>query len=73
MAGFQNLSSTDRILRTLAGLGLLLAGWTGVVPGLGGIACTVFGWAPLITGALGWSPIYSLLRFSTRRPRRFRA
>jgi hypothetical protein len=38
-----------------------------VVPGLGGVALQLFGWFPLVTGLVGWSPIYSMLGVSTRR------
>jgi len=56
----KNVGSIDRAVRVVAGvalIGLTLAGtigpwgWIGVVP--------------LVTGALGWCPAYSLLKLNT--------
>jgi hypothetical protein len=38
-----------------------------VVDNLWGIAFKLFGWYPLITGAIGWCPFYALFDFDTRR------
>jgi len=62
---FRNLATWDRILRVVFGAAALAAGLWGLWPGLGSLALVLFGWVPLITGLLGWCPIYSLLRFST--------
>lgn len=67
---FRNLATWDRILRIFLGATLLGLGSLDLLPDLGRIALVLFGWVPLVTGLLGWCPIYSLLRFSTlRRPR----
>ncbi|NTV46777.1 MAG: DUF2892 domain-containing protein [Chlorobiales bacterium] len=55
----RNVGQTDRILRILAGVGIIGAGiysgsWLGV-----------FGLIPLLTGSLGWCPLYQPFGFST--------
>jgi hypothetical protein len=47
---------------------MLLAGGLGLVPGVWGTALLVFGWVPLVTGLVGWCPIYTLLGVRTLRP-----
>lgn len=64
---YANQSNLDRSLRILVGLLMLIAGWTDSVTGVWGIALEVFGWVPLITGAIGWCPVYALLGISTRK------
>lgn len=65
---FRNLASWDRLLRIAFGLTALVLGFVGVLPGLASLALVLFGWVPLLTGFLGWCPVYSLLRFRTYRP-----
>ena len=67
---FQNLSTMDRAIRVLAGLLLLWVGWTSEPAGtaIWPIALRIFAWIPLVTGFLGWSPIYAILGLSTRKP-----
>lgn len=48
---------------------MLTAGWTGLVAGVWGIALEIFGWVPLVTGLIGWCPVYALLGISTRKNR----
>lgn len=62
-----NLASWDRVLRIAVGVAMLYLGWSDVVDGLAAIALVVFAWVPLLTGALGWCPIYSMLGISTHR------
>ncbi len=62
-----NVAPWERILRCGIGVAMLALGWAGVVPGLGGASLQLFGWFPLVTGLIGWSPIYSMLGVSTRR------
>lgn len=55
----RNVGQTDRILRILAGVGIIGAGiysgsWLGII-----------GLIPLLTGSLGWCPLYTPLGFST--------
>ncbi len=65
---FSNIGSWDRTLRILLGSAILALGWLETVPGIWSAACKLFGWLPIITGALGWSPIYAVFGISTRRP-----
>ncbi len=55
-----NEGTLDRALRVIAGLVLIGLAVTGTVG--------VWGWigvVPLLTGALGWCPLYTVLGFST--------
>jgi hypothetical protein len=68
---FQNLSILDRTIRILVGLLMLLVGWT-IQPAetaIWPIALRIFAWFPLVTGFLGWCPVYSILGLSTRKPK----
>jgi hypothetical protein len=63
----RNLAKTDRAIRVGIGalaLVLALAGW---LPGLTGLAVLSFAWVPILTGLVGWCPVYTLLGVSTRR------
>jgi TRAP-type C4-dicarboxylate transport system permease small subunit len=67
---FQNLSPLDRTIRILLGLLMLWAGWSGIVETwIWHAALRVFAWVPLVTGILGWCPIYAILGLSTRKPK----
>lgn len=66
-SGFSNLAVWDRVLRIAVGLSMLGLGWSDLVDGVGGIALVTFAWVPLLTGILGWCPIYALIGISTRR------
>lgn len=55
-----NVGTLDRVLRVLAGLVLIALTLTGTIG--------VWGWigvVPLLTGAIGSCPLYSMLGFST--------
>jgi len=59
----RNESQLDRIVRVVAGLGLISLVFAGPQ--------TPWGWAGLVlvaTGLVGWCPIYATLRWSTYRP-----
>lgn len=64
---FVNEAGWDRILRVVLGIVLLYLGWGGVVTGGWGTALKVIGFIPLITGLVGWCPLYSIFRFRTKR------
>jgi hypothetical protein len=64
-----NLATWDRALRIVAGVAMLLLGWSDLVDGLWAIALVIFAWVPLLTGLVGWCPIYAMLGISTRRRR----
>lgn len=57
-----NVGGLDRTLRILVGLALVVAAATGTV----GIWAYV-GLIPLVTGLLGWCPLYAVLGFKTCR------
>lgn len=55
-----NEGGVDRALRIVAGLALIALAGTGTVGAWGYI-----GVVPLLTGALGWCPLYTVLGIST--------
>jgi hypothetical protein len=63
---FSNLAAWDRAIRIVLGLAMLYLGWSDLVGGIGALALVVFAWVPLLTGVLGWCPIYSMLGIFTR-------
>jgi hypothetical protein len=62
-----NEASWDRIARVVLGIVLLVLGWAGVVTGGWGIFLKIIGFVPLLTGLIGWCPLYSLFKFSTKK------
>ncbi len=64
-----NLATWDRVVRIILGTAMLFLGWSGLVDGVWAIALVVFAWVPLLTGLVGWCPIYALMGISTRRRR----
>lgn len=62
----QNVGSLDRIVRIVAGLALILVGFL-VLGGTAGTIVGVVGFIPLLTGLIGWCPLYLPFRFSTRK------
>ena len=63
----KNVSNTDRMIRVILGLALLALGWTGIVGGTVGIVFKYLGFIPLLTGIIGWCPLYALFKFRTNR------
>lgn len=66
-----NENKIDRGLRIILGL-ILLGGsislvipWAGTVMNLWGLVLGVVGLIPLLTGLIGWCPMYALFKFST--------
>lgn len=59
-----NVGGIDRVLRIVAGIGLLLFAITGV-PATGYNWLGWIGVVPLATAALGWCPAYTLLGMNT--------
>ena len=55
-----NVGGIDKILRIVAGLGLVGATAAGMLPAWGWI-----GIVPLATGLMGWCPLYPLLGLNT--------
>lgn len=62
--GFINEASWDRVARVVIGIALLVLGLAVVDGGLG-VFLTVFAFVPLLTGLVGWCPLYTLLRIRT--------
>jgi hypothetical protein len=62
-----NEAGWDRAVRVLLGVALLWLGWGGMVTGTFGTVLKIVGFVPLLTGIIGWCPLYAVLGFSTRR------
>jgi hypothetical protein len=60
-----NEGTWDRALRIMVGLVLLYLGLGGVVTGAAGTALAILAVLPLLTGVIGWCPLYALLGIST--------
>lgn len=60
-----NVSNVDRIIRVLLGLVLLALGWLNVVPGTLGLVFKILGFVPLLTGLIGFCPLYALFKIRT--------
>ncbi len=60
-----NQSKTDRIIRVILGVILLILGWVGIVGGTFGLILKIVGFIPLITGLIGFCPLYALLKTKT--------
>jgi hypothetical protein len=65
----RNQAPWDRGLRVGMGTLLLIAGFFGDVNGLIGASLRIFGWLPLLTGLVGWSPVYAFFDWRTSKPR----
>ena len=64
---FVNESSVDRIIRVVVGIALLALGWGGIVTGGFGVFLKVIGFVPLLTGIVGFCPLYSLFKVGTNK------
>lgn len=62
-----NESNVDRIIRVLLGLVLLALGWLNVVPGTLGLVFKILGFVPLLTGLIGFCPLYALFKIRTNK------
>lgn len=61
---YMNEGLWDRVARVVAGVALLVVGF-GVVGGTAGTVLGVVGLIPLVTGLVGYCPLYALLHIST--------
>lgn len=59
----QNEGGLDRAFRIVAGLLLILAGY--VSGGTWGVVLYVIAIVPLLTGLIGWCPLYSVFKINT--------
>ena len=62
---FINEASWDRIARVVLGAVLIWLGFSGTVDGGLGTAIGIIGFVPLLTGLVGWCPLYSVFNFRT--------
>lgn len=69
-ADFVNEATWDRALRVVVGLVMLYLGWFGAGDGIVGAALRIFGFLPILTGVIGWDPVYALFGWKTKRLRR---
>ena len=60
-----NESGLDRIIRVILGIALLALYFTGTVTGGLGIAFIIVGAIALLTGVVGFCPLYMLLKIKT--------
>ena len=63
----KNIARWERILRILVGIAMIAVATSGAVEGILRVGLLLFSWVPLATGALGWDPIYALLRIGSHR------
>ncbi len=64
---FANEAGWDRVLRVIAGIVLLYLGFGGVLAGTAGTIAAIVGIVLLLTGLVGWCPLYSVLHLRTNR------
>lgn len=62
-----NESSLDRVIRVIAGLALLVLFFANIISGTLGIVLAVIGGVLSITGAIGFCPLYALLKIRTNK------
>ncbi len=61
-----NEANWERILRAVADVGLLALAFLGLEGALAVVLGTVGG-ILLVTGAIGWCPLYAIFKFRTRQ------
>jgi len=64
---YMNEAGWDRILRVIVGILLLALGFGGVVVGTLGLVFNIIGALLVVTGLVGYCPIYGLLKIKTRK------
>ena len=62
----QNVGGVDRIVRIVLGLALIVIGYF-VLGGTAGIIVGAIGIILLLTGLIGWCPLYLPFHFSTKK------
>ena len=65
-----NEAPWDRAIRIVLGTSLIVAGFGGFVGGTAGTIVGLVGFLPLVTGLLGFCPLYRMLGFATCRTER---
>jgi hypothetical protein len=61
-----NEAGWDRIVRIVLGVVMLVVGF-GLMDGAAGVVVGVAALVPLLTGLVGWCPLYSLFRIRTSK------
>lgn len=61
-----NVGSIDRVLRVIVGIALVVVGFA-VLGGTAGIVVGIIGLIPLLTGLIGWCPLYILFKKGARK------
>jgi hypothetical protein len=64
---YVNEAGGDRIVRVVLGIVLLYLGWAGVVAGGWGTFLKIIGFLPLLTGLVGFCPLYAVLKIRTNK------
>jgi hypothetical protein len=64
----RNEGTLDRALRAALGVALLIIGFA-VIGGTAGTVVGIVGFVPLLTGIVGWCPLYSLFGIRTTQSR----
>jgi len=64
---YLNEAGWDRIVRIVLGAAMLYLGWAGIVAGGWGPFFKFVGFVPLVTGLVGFCPIYALLKVRTSK------
>jgi Protein of unknown function (DUF2892) len=62
-----NESSLDRVIRVVLAIVLFALYFTGTVTGVMGIVFIVLGAISLLTGVVGFCPLYALLKIRTNK------
>jgi fatty acid desaturase len=62
-----NESPVDRIIRVVAGIALLVLGFAGIAAGAWMWVAYIVGAILLVTGIVGFCPLYALLKISTNK------
>ncbi len=62
-----NESNVDRIIRVVLGIALLVVGFGGFIGGALGLVFKIVGALSLLTGVVGFCPLYALLKFKTKK------
>ena len=68
MAGFFKVNEAvwDRVARVLGGVLLMALGWGGMAAGGWDLVFKIIGILLVVTGLVGYCPLYTLLKISTR-------
>ncbi len=62
-----NESNLDRVIRIIAGVALVVLFFTNIIGGTLGIVLAVIGGVLIITGAIGFCPLYAILKIRTNK------